>query len=78
MVALGVLEEGGKGVAFLLPLGPWVERIKGYWFSRRWLSDATIAIPPATSAWARRCSATAIAALAALMLRRWASAWAAA
>jgi hypothetical protein len=29
MVALGVLKEGGEGAAFLLPLGPWVERSKG-------------------------------------------------
>jgi hypothetical protein len=28
MVALDVLEEGGEGAAFLLPLGPWVERSK--------------------------------------------------
>jgi hypothetical protein len=74
MVALGVLEEGGKGAAFLLPLGPWVERSKGYWFSRHWRSAATVASSLVTSAWARHCSATAIAALAVLMLQQWASA----
>jgi hypothetical protein len=77
-VALGLLEEGGEGVALLLPLD---RCIKG---GERVLMLAALVLrrhyrePSGHIRRKRRFSASAIAALAASILRRWASARAAA